>query len=165
MSVAPCPAPIALVTVVALAGIFSACQRRGEPDAAEARRFEPTSLQRGVRGARADEGQPSPSRTVMIEARDYGFEPPVITARVGETIAVVLRNAGSHRHNLELSIEGRVHALTSDVPPGGTGRMIVSMPGAPGNYPFFCPVDSHHELGMRGMLHVSEHAPPPISSR
>jgi uncharacterized cupredoxin-like copper-binding protein len=163
MTVARC---LTVVALTALPGIFAACERPREPSAAEARSFAPTTLQRGLRGEPADEGQASPTRSLVIDARDYGFEPPVIAARPGETIAIVLRNGGSHRHNLELSIEGQVYSLATDVLPGQQGQLVLTLPSAPGNYPFFCPVDSHHDLGMRGMLHVSEGpSPPPISAR
>ena len=84
MTVARC---LTVVALTALPGIFAACERPREPSAAEARSFAPTTLQRGLRGEPADEGQASPTRSLVIDARDYGFEPPVIAARPGETIA------------------------------------------------------------------------------
>lgn len=46
-------------------------------------------------------GQPMIPETVMVEATDYAFYPPVIRLRQGQTVKLILQNKGLVEHDLE----------------------------------------------------------------
>jgi plastocyanin len=89
--------------------------------------------------------------TVSQTATDFKFSKPAATVKAGN-VTVKLANKGQAPHAIE--IEGAT---------GGDKKSAVIQPGAsttltaalkPGKYEFYCPVDGHKQMGMKGELTV-----------
>ena len=106
------------------------------------------------------------------------FAPDVLHVRAGETVRLVVHNAGQVEHELVLGTDEdiRVHAeamkqgtdhshghaggAAISVPPGQTGELVVTFAKA-GTVQMACLIPGHYEAGMRGKVQVSEGAVPP----
>jgi heme/copper-type cytochrome/quinol oxidase subunit 2 len=86
-----------------------------------------------------------------LKARDYGFDRPKITAKVGESVALRLENADTSTHYFEID-EFNVHALM----PPGESNMVLFTPTQPGVYRFYCSPHANKATGegMVGTLDV-----------
>ena len=89
----------------------------------------------------------SASTTVRVKATDFKFALSTKTVKHGP-ITFVLRNASAAVHNF--AIAGHT---TKSIGPGKTTRLTVTLKR--GRYPYKCTVDSHAELGMKGVLRVT----------
>jgi uncharacterized cupredoxin-like copper-binding protein len=68
-------------------------------------------------------------------------------------ITIVMKNPSSSGSEHGIAIEG--HGLDKDgkiVAPGKTSKVTVSV--KPGKYTYYCPVEGHRQLGMKGKLTV-----------
>lgn len=84
-----------------------------------------------------------------LTARNYKFEQPTITAKVGETTMLRLDNADTSIHHFDID------AFDVHVPmPSGESALALFKPTAPGTYTFYCGVPGHQEAGMQGTLIV-----------
>lgn len=93
---------------------------------------------------------PSPSpgaREVRVTVDEYAFSPSRIELRAGETVNLVLVNAGAVPHDLTIPALG----FSLAVVPGSSAEAALTAP-TPGTYPFFCSVPGHRQLGMVGTL-------------
>ena len=86
------------------------------------------------------------STTVDVTAKDYSFTLSMRKVKRGD-VTFVIRNDGHAEH--DFAIDGH-HSKT--IGPGKTTRLTVKL--AAGRYPYKCTVDSHAELGMKGVLVV-----------
>jgi plastocyanin len=86
-----------------------------------------------------------------LTAKDYLFDQPTITAKVGETVALRLENADTSTHYLDID-ELNVHALM----PAGKSNVALFKPTQPGTYTFYCRphADKASRAGMVGTLIV-----------
>jgi plastocyanin len=124
------PAVLALSTL-ALGGILStAIQRHGVSPS-----FSPEAL----------------AALPALTAKDYQFDQPRITAKVGETVVLRLDNADTTMHHLDID-EFNVHALM----PAGKSNVALFKPTQPGTYTFYCQphADKAAGTGMVGTLIV-----------
>jgi plastocyanin len=85
--------------------------------------------------------------TVQVKATDFKFGLSTKTVKHGR-ITFVIRNASSALHNF--SIAGHTSKMAG---PGKTTRLTVMLKR--GRHPYKCTVDSHAELGMKGVLRVT----------
>jgi uncharacterized cupredoxin-like copper-binding protein len=91
--------------------------------------------------------------TVDLTATDFKFSPSDPTVKSGE-VTFNLKNDGQTTHSLEIEdVNGQDQELEGDVSPGSDGTLKVNLP--PGKYEFYCPVDSHKEMGMTGEITVN----------
>jgi uncharacterized cupredoxin-like copper-binding protein len=81
-----------------------------------------------------------------------GFEPSKIAARTGEPIEVVLVNEGFIPHDFTLA-EGVSQPITIKADGRQTARGTFTLE-RPGTYTFFCSVNGHAQVRMRGTLTV-----------
>ena len=86
------------------------------------------------------------STTVKVTAKDYSFALSSSTVKAGR-ITFVIKDAGSAMH--DFVIAGH---RSKTIGPGKTTRLTVTL--KPGRYPYRCSVDSHAELGMKGVFRV-----------
>jgi len=64
-----------------------------------------------------------------------------------------LKNDGQVTHSLEIeNVNGQDKELEGDVSPGSDGTLTVDL--KPGKYEFYCPIDSHKQMGMTGEITV-----------
>ncbi len=119
-------------------------------------------------------GQPPDPSAVAIRVGDsMHFEPPVIEARPGQPLRVVVANDArtAIKHTFVVLRKGadpkrfaeraatapdrdrdQVIASTGLIASGERGAASFTAPAAPGEYPFLCTVPGHFKLGMQGRL-------------
>ena len=115
---------------------------------------------------------PAATRTVEVVMDDsMRFTPSQLTARPGETLRIVARNAGQMEHELVIGTDAQIrehadamkagghHSHTNSqavtVKPGETGELVMTFPRA-AVLQMACLVPGHYEAGMRGVLTVAE---------
>jgi uncharacterized cupredoxin-like copper-binding protein len=90
--------------------------------------------------------------TVDLSATDFKFTPSDPTAQAGE-VTFKMTNDGQTTHSLEIEdVNGQDAELEGNVSPGQSGTLTANL--KPGTYEFYCPVDSHKEMGMTGEITV-----------
>jgi uncharacterized cupredoxin-like copper-binding protein len=90
--------------------------------------------------------------SVDLTATDFKFDPSDPSVKSGE-VTFNLKNDGQTTHSLEIEdVNGQDVELEGDVSPGQSGTLKANL--APGTYEFYCPVDSHKEMGMTGEITV-----------
>jgi plastocyanin len=97
----------------------------------------------GIGGAAQAAGR---ATTVNVTARDYSFKLSKQTVNPGR-IMFVIKNTGHTTH--DFSIAGH---RSKTISPGQSTRLTVTL--KKGRYPYKCTVDSHAQLGMKGVLRV-----------
>jgi uncharacterized cupredoxin-like copper-binding protein len=101
-----------------------------------------------VVGAAAAHSSATHVAKVKVTAKDFSFVLSPKTVKHGR-VTFVIRNAGHAPH--DFAIAGH-HSKT--ISPGKTTSLTVML-AKKGSYPYRCTVDSHAELGMKGVLHVT----------
>jgi uncharacterized cupredoxin-like copper-binding protein len=92
------------------------------------------------------------SQTVNMTAADFKFNPSDTSVKSGN-VTFNLKNDGQQPHSLEIEdVNGQDQELEGKVTPRQSGTLTVNLP--PGKYEFYCPVDSHKEMGMEGEITV-----------
>ena len=113
------------------------------------------------------------SRSIEVRMDDtMRFAPDRLQVQAGETIRLVVHNAGQVEHELVLGSDEdiREHAeamkkggdhshshaggAAISLPPGGRGELVVTFPTA-GTVHMACLIPGHYEAGMRGQVQVS----------
>jgi len=90
--------------------------------------------------------------TVDLTATDFKFDPSDPSVKAGN-VTFNLKNDGQTTHSLEIEdVNGEDQELEGDVSPGSSGTLAVNL--KPGTYEFYCPVDSHKQMGMTGEITV-----------
>ncbi len=90
--------------------------------------------------------------TVDLSATDFKFTPSDPSVKAGE-VTFTLKNDGGTTHSLEIEdVNGQDVEIEDDVSPGQSGTLTANL--KPGTYEFYCPVDSHKEMGMEGEITV-----------
>lgn len=85
--------------------------------------------------------------TVRVTAKDFFFRLSTKTVHHGR-VTFVIKNAGATVHDFAIA-----RHKSKSIGPGKTTRLIVTLKH--GRYPYKCTVDSHAELGMKGVLRVT----------
>ena len=85
--------------------------------------------------------------TVRVKATDFKFALSTKTVKHGR-ITFVIKNASTALHNFEIAGH-----TSKSIGAGKTTRLTVTLKR--GRYPYKCTVDSHAELGMKGVLKVT----------
>lgn len=83
----------------------------------------------------------------------FVITPNVITVQSGENVVLNVTNEGTMQHALDVQLVGSA-SVTPYLNPGQNFTLKFTAPSA-GNYTYYCPVDSHRELGMIGTLVVT----------
>jgi uncharacterized cupredoxin-like copper-binding protein len=90
--------------------------------------------------------------SVDMTATDFKFDPSDPSVKAGK-VTFNLKNDGQVEHSLEIEdVNGEDAEIEDDVQPGQSGTLAVDL--KPGTYEFYCPVDSHKEMGMTGEITV-----------
>jgi plastocyanin len=102
--------------------------------------------------AQAALGQGSTLRLRAAESGGLHFDKSRLSARSGR-VTIAMSNSRSNRFPHGIAVEGNgVDKDGKIVRPGGTSRLSLTL--KKGRYAFYCPVDSHRQMGMRGTLVV-----------
>jgi uncharacterized cupredoxin-like copper-binding protein len=106
----------------------------------------------GTQASTTGGGAAGGGQTVDMTAVDFKFDPSDPTVKSGN-VTFNLKNDGQQPHSLEIEdVNGQDQELEGDVSPGQSGTLTVNLPS--GKYEFYCPVDSHKEMGMEGDITV-----------
>jgi uncharacterized cupredoxin-like copper-binding protein len=90
--------------------------------------------------------------TVDLSATEYKFNPSDPTVKSGD-VTFNLKNDGQTTHSLEIEdVNGQDKELEGGVSPGQSATLKVNL--KPGTYEFYCPVNGHKDLGMKGEITV-----------
>lgn len=88
---------------------------------------------------------------VTISETEYKLDPSDPTVKAGE-VTFDVSNDGAVTHALE--VEGpSEEQKTDDIAPGDSAQLTVDL-SKPGQYEFYCPIDGHKDLGMKGEITV-----------
>lgn len=98
---------------------------------------------------------PGQKVTVEMRASNFKFNPNVIFARRGDTLVLHIANASGERHNLTVKDPSGRILRSEDLLGHETATVEIPLDAA-GIYLFYCDVDLHSALGMKGRIEVKE---------
>ena len=144
--------------LVALAGLVSACGGDDSTDSGLGS-SDTTTDDGGGHGDMDDGDMPMEghgantpvapdARRIEVSGTSYAFDPPGITVRAGEDIAIVLTSADIEHDFTVDDIDAHVSAEAGETAEGGLRA------DEPGTYTYYCSVEGHREAGMEGTLTV-----------
>jgi plastocyanin len=91
--------------------------------------------------------------TVEMKASNFAFDPGRIVARKGDTLVLHVTNVSKEQHDITVKDpSGRV-IQSADLPSQQTVTVEVPLSTA-GVYSFYCAIDFHAGLGMKGRIEV-----------
>ena len=116
------------------------------------------------------------SRSIEVRMDDtMRFTPDTLQVKAGETVRLVVHNAGKAEHELVLGTDAQIREHAEEmkkgaahshghaggaaitVPPGQTGELVVTFAEA-GEVQMACLIPGHYEAGMRGKVQVGADA-------
>jgi plastocyanin len=114
---------------------------------------ETTTDEETTGGEKAESGEARKltSTTVKVDAVDISFQPANPRVKPG-TVTFRIRNKGTLLHAAE--VEGPSGDKgTKPILPGKTATLRVEL-DKPGRYTWYCPIENHRKLGMKGKIRV-----------
>jgi len=96
---------------------------------------------------------PGQQVTVEMKASNFAFDPGRIVARKGDTLVLHVTNVAKERHEITVKDPSGKTIQSADLPSGRTVTVEVPLTTA-GVYPFYCDIDLHSGLGMKGRIEV-----------
>ncbi len=90
--------------------------------------------------------------SVDVRETEFKLNPSDPTVKAGQ-VTFNVSNDGQVVHSLEVEGPNGDQKLGSDLSPGQKGLLSVDL-SKPGKYEFYCPVDSHKQMGMQGEITV-----------
>ena len=96
---------------------------------------------------------PGQKVTVEMKASNYAFDPGRIVARKGDTLVLHVTNVTREKHDITVKDPSGKIIQSEDLPTGQTVTVEVPLPTA-GTYSFYCDIDFHAGLGMKGKIEV-----------
>jgi uncharacterized cupredoxin-like copper-binding protein len=136
------------VAAVALGLAVAGCGGGGSSSSTTAATPSSTTTSAAAGGAAASGG----GSAVNVSETEYKLNPSDPTAKAGQ-VTLKATNDGTVTHSLE--VEGTSSGdqeLKSELQPGQSGTLTVNL--KPGKYEFYCPIDGHKDLGMKGEITV-----------
>jgi uncharacterized cupredoxin-like copper-binding protein len=93
----------------------------------------------------------APKKTVRESEKDFSFSKPHPTVSHGK-VKFKLKNKGSVTHSFKLVKSKHKSVRSKNLKPGKSTTVKVRL--SPGTYTFYCPIDGHRSLGMKGKVKV-----------
>jgi uncharacterized cupredoxin-like copper-binding protein len=90
--------------------------------------------------------------TVNVSETEYKLTPSDPTVKKGE-VTINAKNNGQVQHSIEVEGPGGEQRLNTPLNPGQSGTLKVSLT-KPGKYTWYCPIDGHKNMGMKGEITV-----------
>ena len=97
-------------------------------------------------------------KSLTLSEKEYSITPSHPTVPSG-TVRITVRNVGHTVHALEVegAGPGGKDVRSSNIQPGSTTTVMVNLKRGK-SYEFYCPVDGHKSLGMKGEMKVKSSA-------
>lgn len=95
-------------------------------------------------------GPSANSKEIEIVANEYSFTPSSIAVQKGDNVSITLKNAGATAHTFFIDGYG---ITTGSALPGRSATLNFTADKT-GTFDFYCSIDGHRDLGMRGTLEV-----------
>ena len=115
-----------------------------------------SGLNRPVKEVTAKAGSDGVQR-VRVVAHSYWFEPNRIVVKAGSPVELMVKNAAfGVPHNLTCFDKDAGIELSENLGLFRGQKVARFTPTKPGEYEFYCHVDSHSKKGMKGTLVVQE---------
>jgi uncharacterized cupredoxin-like copper-binding protein len=95
---------------------------------------------------------PAAGNQVAVSETDYKLTPSAPKVKKG-TVTISVANNGKVAHSLEVEGPGGESKLGKNLQPGQHGSFKVNL-SKNGKYEWYCPVDGHKKLGMKGEITV-----------
>jgi iron uptake system component EfeO len=108
-----------------------------------------TGATAGPTGGATDAGS---THVVPVEAKEYQFTPAEVDLEAG-SITFRVHNGGTEEHEFEIFRGDQVVDEIEGLVPGLTKDLTLTL--EPGEYTFFCKLNGHDVLGMKGTLTVA----------
>ena len=92
------------------------------------------------------------AKTVNVTETEYKLDPSDPKVKKG-LVTFKATNRGKETHSLEVEGPSGEAELEKELKPGQSGTLKVKL-SKPGKYEWYCPVDGHKALGMKGEVTV-----------
>lgn len=139
-------AVLALAPVIALVavGCGSSSSNKSTSSAAAAPAPAPTTAVSPAKGT-----------AVSLGETEYKLTPPDPRMKAG-AVVIEARNSGKVTHAIEVEAGGAggKDARSADIAPGRTATLVVTLQAGK-KYVWYCPIDGHRGLGMKGTITVA----------
>lgn len=89
-------------------------------------------------------------REIKVSGSEFKFAPNTLTFKKGEKVRLVFENTGKMPHDLKIDELG---VATKVIQPGQTDSVEFT-PQNSGNFPMYCSVGNHRNMGMEGKVSV-----------
>jgi PQQ system protein len=91
--------------------------------------------------------------TINVSETDFKLNPANPSVSKAGVVEIKVKNDGQTTHSLEVEGPGEEQKLASDLAPGDSGTLKVDL-SKPGRYEWYCPIDDHRGMGMKGEIVV-----------
>ena len=102
--------------------------------------------------APAASSKPAATNAVNVKETEFKLTPSDPKVKKG-TVTFNVTNAGNVTHSLEVEGPGGEKRLPKELQPGQSGTIKVNL-SKDGKYEWYCPVDNHKQMGMKGEITV-----------
>jgi plastocyanin len=93
------------------------------------------------------------TETINVSETDFKLAPSSPRVTKPGLVEIKATNDGKTTHSLEVEGPGGEKKLASNLEPGDSGTLEVNL-NKPGRYEWYCPIDDHKGLGMKGEIVV-----------
>jgi nitrosocyanin len=116
------------------------------------RAFGGLALSLALAACSSGTGTPAGGVTLNVAGSDnFKYDPPTLTAKVGDTVTVNLQNKGVLDHSFVIDELGvKLEAVKA-----GTTQPVTFTPTTAGTYTYYCDLPGHKAAGMTGTLTVA----------
>ena len=106
----------------------------------------------GTKGA-APKPAAAGSPTVRVKESEYKLQPSNLKVKKSGSVSFKAVNKGKIAHSLEVEGNGLEKRIPGTIQPGSSKSLTATL--KPGKYEWYCPVDGHKALGMKGEITVA----------
>jgi plastocyanin len=95
---------------------------------------------------------PLGTSSLSVSLTEFALSPANPTIEPSK-LTINAKNNGSVAHSVQVNGPNGAVTLPSPLDPGESGKLTVKL-AKPGKYVWFCPIDNHRDMGMKGTITV-----------